>query len=52
MILEAVDIHLHLTPVLMGQLPGLEVKQSRALQDIIVENQVDKRSCPLLPANL
>ena len=39
---KVIDIHLHLTEVLVGQLANLQIDEDVATQKSIVENQVDE----------
>jgi len=40
--IEVIDIHLHLSEVLMGQLADLEIDQDIAAQQSVIENKINK----------
>ena len=42
-VISHAHVHVHLTDVLMRQLARFEIEQDEALQQVIVENQIDKK---------
>ena len=49
---EQAHIAVHLSNILMGQLPHLQIDQHIALEDAVVKHQIDKEELIIIPKSL